>query len=147
MKSHARSVSCYASTQHALLSLREEVERLLVSHRRTTPGLADEYERRSKELDRELGELARAISQIKHQRPILDRIDAVEVERNEVANKLSGMRIEVKKNTMMPVTEQAMRAFVESLRDDLQLGDMKRRKALLKQLTAYRKNRFVGRSF
>ena len=73
------------------------------------------------------------LTEVKHRRPLIQRIDALEDERQELDARLNDMN-QVEKPEILSMTPAELEEFAEKWRTDLEGGTMDKRKAVFRQL-------------
>jgi hypothetical protein len=78
-------------TRDMLLELQSEVRRLFSQTQPHQDHLASQLKKEVKNVDRQIGDLAGLLTEAKHRRPLIHRIDALEDERQELELRLSDL--------------------------------------------------------
>ena len=120
------------SKEH-LAEIQAETAKLLSERVPRQTHLASQLKREIREIERQSSDLASMLSEVKHRRPLIQRIDALEDEREALELRLSDLE-EIEEPEFCSYSETEMMAFAAEWRSNLEGGTMDKRKAVIRQL-------------
>ena len=95
--------------------------------------LADHVRKSLNDIDREVSELAGLLFEVRHRRPLIERMDRLEDERQSLVKELE--RLEAADTPeIIEMSDLELDEFADQWRTDLQSGTMDKRKAVFRQL-------------
>jgi site-specific DNA recombinase len=86
-----------------------------------------------KNVDRQIGELAQMLTEVKHRRPLIHRIDPLEDERRDLDLRLLDHE-KVDRPKLLSMSRTELDDFADEWRTNLEGGTMDKRKAVFRQL-------------
>ena len=119
--------------EESFLLLQQEIEELFIEQQPKLTYLVDQIGRELRKTEKQITDLTGLLTEIKHQRPLLERIDSLEETRQDLELKLNDAK-EVVKPQVLDMTPAELREFAEQWRTDLTSGTMEKRKAIFRQL-------------
>ena len=84
-------------------------------------------------IEGQISDLASMLTEVKHRRPLIQRIDASEDERQELDVRLQDMK-NIEKPELLSMKPNDLEDFAKTWRTDLEGGTMDKRKAVFRQL-------------
>ncbi|HNP64252.1 MAG TPA: recombinase family protein [Woeseiaceae bacterium] len=120
-------------TRDMLLELQAEVRRLFATSQPHQDHLASQLKKEVKDVDRQIADLAGLLTEVKHRRPLIRRIDSLEDERQELELRLSDLE-NAEKPAILSMNEADLDEFAEEWRSNLEGGTMDKRKAVFRQI-------------
>ena len=126
-------ISCQLFTADFLQALRQEVTEMLEAETPEQRHLADHVRKSLNDIDREVSELAGLLTEVRHRRPLIERMDRLEDERQSLVKELE--RLEAADTPeIIEMSDLELDEFADQWRTDLQSGTMDKRKAVFRQL-------------
>ena len=86
-----------------------------------------------RKVQKQIGDLTDLLTEIKHQRPLLERIDALEDRRLRLELQISDAE-EIARPRILDMSGDELREFAEHWKTDLTAGTMEKRKSIFRQL-------------
>ena len=120
-------------TEESFALLQQEVEELFAEQQPKQTYLVDQIKRELRKAEKQIADLVDLLSEVKHQRPLLERIDSLEDRRQDLELQLDDAK-EVAKPQVLDMTKGALREFAQQWRSDLTAGTMEKRKTIFRQL-------------
>ena len=120
-------------SEDSLADIQAEVRRLLDSQRPQQNHLVAQLKKEIRATKSQIEELASMPTEVKHRRPLIQRIDALEDERQELDARLNDMK-QLEKPEILSMKAADLEEFAEKWRIDLEGGTMDKRKAVFRQL-------------
>ena len=115
----------------SLAELQAEIRQLL--KRPQQNHLIAQLKKEIRAIEIQIEELASMLREVKHRRPLIQRIDALEDERQELDTRVNDMK-QVEKPEILSMTPADLEEFPEKWRTDPEGGTMNKRKAVFRQL-------------
>lgn len=119
-------------TPHALQTLKAEVEKASSETEQQRDGGRVRLQQELRTATREIDELVGLLSKVTHQRPLLERLDAMEARRTQIEQDLAPLQAPPALLTKWDEAE--IRQFLEEYRENLDVGEADQKKALLRSL-------------
>ena len=116
-----------------LIELQAEIRALFEKRQPQQNHLVQQVKKEIKNVDRQMAELAGLLTEVRHRRPIIQRIDALEDERQDLDIRLSGLQ-ETERPKMLSMQRSDLEEFATEWRTNLEGGTMEKRKAVFRQL-------------
>ena len=120
-------------TGKVLADLQAEIRRLFDENQPRQNHLLQQLRKEIKDVDRQIGELAGMLTEVKHRRPLIQRIDALEDERQDLELRISDHE-QVDRPKLLSMSEDDLDEFADEWRKKLEGGTMDKRKAVFRQL-------------
>ena len=116
-----------------LQELRQEVRELLEAEKPEQGHRAAQLNKAIRDIEREVGELAGLLAEVRHRRPLIERMDLLEDERQSLVVQLEQLEAD-KKPGILEMSDSDLDDFADQWRTNLQSGTMDKRKAVFRQL-------------
>ena len=113
--------------------LKNDVEKEYNNKHSKKDNLLDQLESELKDTDRQINEIVNLLPKVKHQRPLLDRLDQLEEERVVLLDNIA-QEESTETPTIVKCSDEMLEDFVDKYRKDLQCGETERKKAVLRTL-------------
>jgi site-specific DNA recombinase len=113
--------------------LKKDVEKQHNNKHSKKDNLLDQLESELKDTDRQINEIVTLLPKVKHQRPLLDRLDQLEEERVVLLDNIA-QEDNTETPTIVKCSNEMLEDFVENYRQDLECGETERKKAVLRTL-------------
>lgn len=120
-------------TGAVVANLKAQIRRLFDENQPRQNHLRRQLRKEIKYVDSQIGELAGMLTEVKHRRPLIQRIDALEDERKELKLRLSDHE-KVDRPQFLSMSQDDIDEFAAEWRTKLEGGTMDKRKAILRQL-------------
>lgn len=120
-------------TEDSLCRLQREVEELIAEQTPRQTHLAEQIRRELRQTERQISELTTLVTEIEHRRPLLERIDSLEATRQDLQLKLEDTAEPVRPQ-VVDTTCSECREFARRWWNDMDCGDVEKRKAILRQV-------------
>ena len=120
-------------SQDVMVDLQAEIRRLFDQSQPQQNHLIQQLRKEIKDVDRQVGELAGMLTEVKHRRPLINRIDALEDERQDLELRLSDHK-KVDRPKILSMSKADLDDFANDWRTNLEGGTMDKRKAVFRQL-------------
>ncbi len=120
-------------TGDALVELQTEIRTLFEANQPRQNHLLQQLRKEIKDVDRQIGELAGMLTEVKHRRPLIQRIDALEDERQDLELRLTDHE-KVDRPKLLSMSRADLDDFANEWRTNLEGGTMDKRKAVFRQL-------------
>ena len=120
-------------SEEYLSALQAEIAHLRRSQRPQKASLLAQMQKEIREIERQVTELAKLMTQVRHRRPLIARIDNLEDERQSLEAQLKEIRND-DKPTLLDLTNAELQEFAQQWRIELEGGTMDKRKAVFRQL-------------
>ena len=129
-------LDCFHSelfTSENLAELQAEIQKLLDCKKPQQNHLISQLKKELRAIDGQIADLAAMLTEVKHRRPLIQRIDALEDERQELETRLSDMD-QIERPEIISMNPSDLEEFADKWRTDLEGGTMDKRKAVFRQL-------------
>ena len=120
-------------TEDSFVRLQQEVEELFAEQQLKQIYLVEQIKREMRKTEKQITELTDLLTEIKHQRPLLERIDALEDRRLGLELQMSDAE-EIARPRVLDMNDDDLREFAEQWRTDLTAGTMEKRKSIFRQI-------------
>jgi site-specific DNA recombinase len=120
-------------TPEFLTALKEEVTALLATQKPDQNHAIAQVRREIRGIDRQVKELAGLLTEVRHRRPLIQRIDSLEDERQSLAVQLEDLQ-SAEEPKILGMSDSDLEEFAGQWRSDLEGGTMEKRKAMFRQL-------------
>jgi len=120
-------------SEEYLTTLQQEVVQLIKSRRPQKGTLMAQVTRQIREVDRQVSDLAGMLTEVRHRRPLIERIDALEDQRQSLEAELLDLEND-EPPKIISMSRTDLKAFAQQWRSDLEGGTMDKRKAVFRQL-------------
>ena len=116
-------------SEECLVDLQDEICRLLDAKAPQQNHLIAQLKKEIRAIQSQISDLASMLTEVKHRRPLIQRIDALEDERQELDLRLQDMN-QVEYPELLTMKPEDLEEIAEKWRSDLESGTMDKRKAV-----------------
>jgi site-specific DNA recombinase len=120
-------------TPENLLKLQQEVKQQIGTQHTNHDHCAAALENELKDITRQINDIVQLITQVKHQRPLLERIDVLEESRLKVKEQLDAEQL-VSNPPILDASLDLINEFIASYRENLQSGESYAKKAVIQSV-------------
>ena len=113
--------------------LEQEVEELFAEQQPKQTYLVEKIKREMRKTEKQIADLTDLLTEMKHQRPLLERIDALEDRRLGLELQMSDA-VEIARPQVLNMKEDELQEFAEHWRTDLTAGTVEKRKSTFRQI-------------
>jgi len=113
--------------------LKNEIENEMQNRPASQHILLDELKKEFHAIELQIKEIVLLVSKVKHQRPLLERLDGLEDERIDIENKINKESI-IDNKQFMDLSNDVLEDFIENYRNNLQAGEPEKKKAILRTI-------------
>ncbi len=117
-------------TLESLSALRAEIEKQARTAQQTQDSHGQVLQQELKALDKEIRELTGMLTEVKHRRPILERLDQLEEQRQALAQQQPVAQLTTA--TPIDLSDTALKHYIQEFRHNLAMGSIEHRKALVR---------------
>jgi len=116
-----------------MLEIQAEVRLLFERRKPKQVSLTAQLRKEIRSIEKQIEDLASVLTEVKHRRPIIQRIDALEDERQSLELRLADLN-EVEEPDILSMELRDLREFADQWREGLEGGTADKRKAVFRQL-------------
>ena len=120
-------------TEESFVRLQNEVEQLFAEQQPKRTYLVEQIRQELRKTERQIADLTELLTEVKHQQPLLDRIDSLEDQRQDLELQLEDTK-ELAKPQVLDMTSQELQDFAQQWKSDLTSGTAEKRKTVFRQL-------------
>ena len=121
-------------TPDALKELMAEIDRELAAQGQSGNSYAEALRKELRDNERQITEIVGLLTQVKHQRPLLERLDGLEESRTRLTETLAETQGPIAEAPLQGLDEAGIGGFIECYRRNLDEGDPAQKKAALRSL-------------
>ena len=116
-----------------LAALRLEVKSIIEAQKPEQGHLLNQMRKELRGIDRQINELASMLTEVRHRRPLIQRIDALEDQRQALGLELGDLQ-KAEKPKILGMSNAELDEFANQWRTNIESGTMEKRKAVFRQL-------------
>ena len=124
-------------TPETVAALKAEIDRELASKSKDTDHFLVQLKDELRQIERQISELVDLVTQVNHKRPLLERLEKLEEERQGVESKLREQEALPEPAPVLNLSDASVKQFLSTLQRGLQEGDAEKKKALLRNVVEY----------
>ena len=120
-------------SKESLLQLQDEINTLIKKSKQNKPQRSTQIEKEIASIEKQTSDLITMVQQLKHQRPILEKIDQLEEERVELVSMLEKVKSE-EKPVLTKLTDSMIQSFLKNYKKQFQAADIEKKKGILRTM-------------
>ena len=120
-------------TLDTLIEIRQQIQREYTESNCMQDDGQRQINQELQRLEKEIRELASLVTEVKHRRPILERLDLLEEQRQQYE---AMQKAHKPKFVERDLSDAALQRFINEFRTDLAKGDIERKKAMMRSVIA-----------
>lgn len=124
-------------TPETIEALKAEIDRELASKSENSDRFLVQLNDELRQIERQITELVGLVTQVNHKRPLLERLDKLEEERQGVESKLREQEALQEPAPVLDLSDASVKQFLSALQRGLQESDAEKKKALLRNVVQY----------